>query len=306
MDFRAFFTLFLLILIPGCGPMQQPLVTRTLNRPAAPSCAPQKPVCQEAPAITIWVHGTRFFPEPILKRFFYCKEGLHHYTSLDPSYRHHKLAQTLSESDPDHFQAEHFYLFGWSGALSFKEREKAARRLYEQITKLRADYLQKYGKEPIIRIISHSHGGNVVLLLVKVKDPADMLIIDELILLAVPVQEETKEFASDPLFKKIYSLYSYVDTLQVVDPQGWQCKKSGCPLFSERKFPHHEKICQCAIKCNNRSIMHIEFIKGSFLRYLPQILAELEIWREEIKLNSGEWSMPNKCLNIISKKTRRS
>lgn len=302
MNLSRFFVLSLLILLPACVPGTQKQVTRILASSTYRGQKHQKQTHKTLPAITIWVHGTRFFPEPVLKKFFYCKDGLHHYRSLDPSYRHNKLAQTLIDADPNTFDAEHFYLFGWSGTLSFKEREKAARRLYLQLKQLRADYVKNYGVEPIIRIFAHSHGGNVTLLLEKVKDANDLsFIIEELVLLATPVQQETKIYAQAPLFKKIYSLYSHLDSLQVIDPQGWQTKEKDTPLFSERRFADHDKICQCAIKVNNRYLMHVEFIKGKFLCQLPFILNALDIWQKELKLNNENWHSAQRCLNVTIK-----
>lgn len=302
MNFTRSAALILLLLVPGCVPASKKQAVRTLAGYAPQSKTRTLEIAQNPPIITVWVHGTRFFPEPVLKKFFYCKDGLNHYTSLDPSYRHHTLCQTLIDTDPDRFNAEQFYLFGWSGALSFKEREKAATKLYLQLKTLRADYLKKYGVEPKIRLIAHSHGGNVALLLEKVKDANDLeFSVEELIMLATPVQYETKQYAACPLFKKVYSLYSHLDSLQVIDPQGLQTTGKGAPLFSERRFTTDDKICQCAIKMNNRSIMHVEFIKGKFLCKLPFVLNALDIWQKEIKLKNENWHSCERCLNVTIK-----
>lgn len=298
---RSSFLLLFIILIPGCAPSSKQ-VTRTLA-----GYASQKTTTvdfkQAQPMITIWVHGTRFFPEPVLKKFFHCQNGLNHYTSLDPSYRHHSLAKTLIDADPQNYVDEWFYLFGWSGTLSFTEREKAAKDLYTQLKELRQEYKKKYGIEPKIRILAHSHGGNVALLLEKVKDPADTSFsIHELILLATPVQYETKKYAHAPLFEKIYSLYSHLDSLQIIDPQGLQTH-NGSPLFSERCFENNDKICQCAIKINNRYLMHVEFIKRKFICKLPFVLNALDIWQQEIKLKNENWHSARHCLNVTIKQT---
>ena len=123
--------------------------------------------------------------------------------------------------------------------------------------------------------MTHSHGGNIALLLDKVKDADDnSLLINELVLLAVPVQKQTMHYTQSPIFGTIYSLYSILDVLQVVDPQGLHKEKAeqDVPLFSERIFAPHEKIEQVAIKINDRSLMHIEFVKLKFLSRLPHIL----------------------------------
>ena len=51
-----------------------------------------------------------------------------------------------------------------------------------------------------------------------------------------------------------------LDIMQVIDPQGLH-KEVKAPLFSERFLPRNEKIEQVAIKINDRSLMHIEFVK---------------------------------------------
>ena len=278
-------------------------LTRQVYIPAAPQWpAVANPIQSKTSGITIWVHGTRFFPEIVFSNFFYCKRGLHHYTEIAEKYHHRKIAQTLIDNGPDRFCLEHFYLFGWSGTLSFKERELAARQLYLELKELRQDYKKKYGSEPIIRILAHSHGGNVVLLLERVKDKDDTAFaIDELILLAVPVQTHTMYYTHAPVFKKVYSLYSMFDALQVADPQGLQICQAGSPLFSERQFPPHEKVHQCAIKIDNRSLRHIDFVRRSFLCKLPAILDEVDQWQNSCKLHTHICEKQNKCLCIKTK-----
>lgn len=300
MNSSRFLAFFLIFLLPGCVPSKP--TKKTTRILAGYAVKPQKQITKTPPVVTVWVHGTRFFPEPVLKKFFYCHDGLNHYTSLDSTYRHHTLCQTLIDSDPNRFEAEYFYLFGWSGALSHKERKKAAKALYAQLQILRAEYRKKYGVEPKIRLIAHSHGGNVCLLLDQIKDPTDLeFIIEELIMLATPVQIETMQYACQPIFKKVYSLYSYLDSLQVLDPQGWQTSKKGAPFFSQRRFADHDKICQCAIKVDSRYLLHVEFIKGKFLCKLPSVLDALENWQKEIASKGQNWNACERCLDVTIK-----
>lgn len=302
MNSSHIFALITLLIMPGCVPGTKKQVTRILAGYTMPTSKMVHKTAPANPPITVWVHGTRFFPEPVLKKFFYCKDGLNHYTSLAPEYRHHKLAQTLIDADPITYDARHFYLFGWSGALSFKERERAARRLYLQLKQLRGQYRTTYGVEPVLRIFAHSHGGNVSLLLDKVKDADDLdFSVEELVLLATPVQCETKDRAHSPLFKKVYSLYSHLDSLQVIDPQGLQTTGKSAPLFSERRFEDDDKICQCAIKMNDRYLMHVEFIKGKFLCKLPCVLKSLDTWQNELRLKNESWHTAHRCLNVTIK-----
>ncbi len=60
-----------------------------------------------------------------------------------------------------------FYTFGWSGLLSQSRRRKEAIRFYNALS----EELKKFNNQkttPIIRIISHSHGGNLTLNLAAV------------------------------------------------------------------------------------------------------------------------------------------
>lgn len=55
-----------------------------------------------------------------------------------------------------------FYTFGWSGLMSQQRRRKEAIRFYNMLA-VEYKKLQERGITPKIRIIAHSHGGNVVL-----------------------------------------------------------------------------------------------------------------------------------------------
>ena len=148
----------------------------------------------------------------------------------------------------------------------------------------------------------HSHGGNVILLLAQVKDPEDTsFFVNQVILMGTPVQKHTKNYACADCFGKVYSLYSMLDILQIIDPQGLQQKETHA-LFSERFFPAHEKIEQVAIKLNDRSIMHIEFVKRKFIAQIPSIIAEIDSWRKSVKLCAHDWAKKDKCLCINTKR----
>jgi len=55
-----------------------------------------------------------------------------------------------------------YYLFGWSGVLSQKRRRCEALRLYNQLVS-EVEIFKKLGFIPKIRILTHSHGGNLCL-----------------------------------------------------------------------------------------------------------------------------------------------
>lgn len=59
-------------------------------------------------------------------------------------------------------EQQHFYVFGWSGLISQQRRRKEALRFYNM---LHREYtrLQENGITPKIRLVTHSHGGNLIL-----------------------------------------------------------------------------------------------------------------------------------------------
>lgn len=237
-----------------------------------------------SPMITVFVHGTRIFPKFYVQELFYSPEGFKNISQIEKSSHMHTVAHALSEADPTRFKYESFYTFGWNGNLDFQERKKAANDLYTAIKEFSDSYLSQFGKRPRVRIITHSHGGNVALNLAAVaKEVRDPLFhVDELILLACPVQEETKNYVSDAIFGRIYSLSSRNDVIQVLDPQGLYPNNDNAPVFSERYFPAHQHLLQAQIKLYGRFILHVEFLGKSFLDHLPAIMDMMDAWYRPI------------------------
>lgn len=234
--------------------------------------------------VTIWVHGTQRFAKYfswIVGNFFYAIPGLNKAELLEKKYHLRKMAESISSRDPINYPFDKFYFFGWSGELSFTARLNAAKRLYKELKRFIAKYDKKYGEKPKITFITHSHGGNVVLNLVKAKleDECD-LCISKVILLACPVQEKTKNYVKDKIFPEVISYYSTLDILQVIDPQGLYVKsrmrKKRDSFFSERKFEPSSNLKQFQIKINNRGIFHIEFLFKRFTNILPDLVEKSE------------------------------
>ena len=148
-----------------------------------------------------------------------------------------------------------------------------------------------------VRVVTHSHGGNVVLNMAHIqKSKPVKVIIDELVLLGCPVQETTSPCLCDPMFKKVVSLYSTNDILQVIDPQGiyqwnrWSQKMNS--IFSGRTFNPHKKMVQSRIKNGNYDILHIDFIRTPFIRNLGSIIRKIN--------NNWNWfDIENPNNNII-------
>ncbi len=124
------------------------------------------------------------------------------------------------------------YTFGWSGLMTRRSRKIAASRLFQElshkITRLRAR-----GFEPHVRILGYSHGGTVALLLSQCVRHERVLSwhVDELLLLATPIQSSHQNYVLSPLFKKIYNFYSIGDFIQPFD-----FMSSRMHSFSHRTF----------------------------------------------------------------------
>lgn len=238
------------------------------------------------PPITIWIHGTVFFKKPPLYEQYHKNPTLILASLLPDRGRFHRIAQTITHNDPEHFSPDEFYFFCWSGHFSIRERKAAAEKLYSELIELTKKYEAQYNHYPTIRIIAHSHGGNLALHMAKIKTPLSPLTIKSLILLACPVQEKTMHLINTPMFQQIYSLYSSFDLIQVLAPQLRKSditKKDGkkgykIPTFSSRLFPQHPHVIQAKIKVNNFPITHTHFATTEFAEMLPKILHKLDSW----------------------------
>lgn len=149
----------------------------------------------------------------------------------------------------------HYYTYGWSGLLSLSRRYEDSKLFYTSLLNLVESY-RKQSSNPKIRIIGYSHGGNICLNLAAVQQqnfPRDKdLNIDELILLATPIQQETDTLMNNPIFKKVYNIYSRADRVQKLDIF------SPRQFFSQRAFvprkgvPLPKKLVQIRIKITRK------------------------------------------------------
>ena len=185
-------------------------------------------------------------------------------------------------------EKNYFYTYGWSGLLSQSRRCYEAIRFYNELSEKLAKYNKK-GIYPKVRVLTHSHGGNLLAYVAAIDevlrhegdeefescsfgDRKDALVrvckmlktlptkarkkvlnktdlkkkksqkrwdykpegstleIDELILWAMPVQTETDNLFSSPVFKTCYHFYSGDDLVQRVD---WISTKDD---YSNRRF----------------------------------------------------------------------
>lgn len=279
-----------MLIVPACSHRSKIIRKKISVCPLKKDISPLIPPIK--PPFTVWIHGTRLLKNSTFKNVFESKAQLQKINALKKRTYLKTIAETLCSHNPAQFSYETFYVFGWSAKLKAHAREQSAYILYEQLLAHIEDYKQKYGATPYIRMITHSHGGNIALNLAKVaqKEKKD-IIIDELVLLACPVQLNTQNFLKDPLFKKVYAFYSSLDFVQVLAPQIYHkssCERDGkittqrhIPIFSGRQFPEHTKLIQAKIRMNGRGLFHNEFIEKPFLSILPRLLTELDTWQIE-------------------------
>lgn len=280
---------------------------------------PLPPSPYKPPMVTIWIHGTKpeeLFPAPLMRLaqkitpVFDCKKGFYKSSDLTETQYPFTFTHALSETSPTQFPWEHFYIFGWSGKLTAQDRKNASHELFQFIKQTTQECIKKFNCKPEFTLISHSHGGNVILHMAEIDDPDNFTIsIAKVILLACPVQKKTTLLINNPMFEKIYSLHSHNDFIQIADPQGLHVhKKVTWPLLSERHFPSHPKLAQACIRWKNgpllhpaddnahngllktvtqtikimtlfkknRGLFHIEFKLLPFIRQLPSVITQLD------------------------------
>ena len=142
-----------------------------------------------------------------------------------------ELAHVFYKTDATH---RRYYTFGWNGLLNMQERYVAAKKLYHELEKEVA-LLRSKSLEPSIHMVAYSHGGNVALNLAKIKQENitnPNFAVEQLVLLATPIQKETDYLVGDTsFFKKSFLFFSTEDHVQTSDFFSTQKE-----LFSRRKF----------------------------------------------------------------------
>lgn len=265
-----------LSMLAACCPKKQSFFRRKLYFMPLKQGANQHPIVNREPTLTIWIHGARPFGANTYNL------GLKSPALFDQENYIAKCANTLIAADPIKFPCDHFLIYSWSGILDFKERQQAANILYSELKQYIENYKKSHKMTPKIRILAHSHGGNVALNLAGV--PGNNLIIDELVLLAVPVQAKNKHFISNPLFKRIFSLYSTADYAQIIDPQKLYLDSLADSFFSGQRFKPTPNLLQVKTKINGTACKHLEFNDIPMLKILSPIIDQLNQWINELPL----------------------
>lgn len=116
-------------------------------------------------------------------------------------------------------QTPHFlYTYGWSGLFSSKAWKNDTRDLFNDLKKLSHE-LKIDGYNPHIRLIGYSHGASLCLKLGEIyeEQQSSSLIVDELVLLGLPIRPPERYSVHSPLFKRIYHIFSPKDRVQCGD-----------------------------------------------------------------------------------------
>lgn len=128
-----------------------------------------------------------------------------------------------------------YYTYGWQGLLSRIARLEDAHlflvQLNQEVTRLRG-----LGWDPKIRLIGYSHGGTVILKLALAKNLYNirpLFDVDEMYIMGTPIQYDSDYLINDPMFKKVYNIYSRGDRFQKMD------FFSAGQFFSDRRFAPH-------------------------------------------------------------------
>ncbi len=237
------------------------------------------------PQVTIFVHGTHLTAHMLPKKISsFCKlihdkEGLFKANDLPQPYFFRAVLEKMASYNPHFISYDHSYVFVWSGKLSHHERLHAAQELHKSLLALHDSYSAQYPSYTLT-VITHSHGGNVVLNLAQI--PAEKpYLIDRLILLAAPVQKVTADLICSSLFKTIYAPHSHWDMLQILDTQKKSKKEylQKSPLFSQRHFKNsivkHINITSSYFGIK-RGIMHVEFLFSPFIKQMHTIITQAD------------------------------
>lgn len=226
------------------------------------------------PRLTIWVHGTTIRAVvPIKTSYFHLDSKLMSFKKLRPESLAYKRALALKQADEEAFPLKSFYLFRWSGMLSFKERQNASQQLYTELKQKIAKIKQKTGQDPIITIVAHSHGGNIALTLASLNEKSSSnLLINNLILLACPVQNSTAHWINDEIFEKVFVFYSKGDWIQRL------ALHQGINLAG-RKFDNvaglKDKVVHISTSWKRKYLWHNDFKTVSFVSCLPKALRDI-------------------------------
>lgn len=109
------------------------------------------------------------------------------------------------------------YTFGHLGLLSPTYRKFVAEQFYDALCK-EIECLKHAYRTVRVHVVTHSHGGNVALNLAHWEEQKNQgLKIHSLAMLGCPIQIETAGFAYNPVFERVFNVYSDGDIVQNSD-----------------------------------------------------------------------------------------
>lgn len=112
-----------------------------------------------------------------------------------------------------------YYTYGWSALLSRNARLEDATTFLHQLN-AEIDRLRTQGLTPKVRLMGYSHGGTIILKLALAKRHYGInphFEVEQAYLLGTPIQSDSDYLITDPLFKKVYNIYSRGDRFQKMD-----------------------------------------------------------------------------------------
>lgn len=227
------------------------------------------------PRLTVWVHGTTIRAiVPIKIAGFHFESKLMALEELRSGSYAYQRVLALNQSDSMMFPLNSFYLFRWNGMLNQHERLAAAQKLYQDLSEKIKQLKQQTGLDPIVTIIAHSHGGNIVLNLAALNSKnQSKIVIHNLILLACPVQDSTADWINHETFEKAYIFYSSADWIQRLALQNGR-------RLADRKFDKiantNDKLVHVKTSWKNYRLWHNDFKGLAFVAKLPGSLKMID------------------------------
>lgn len=240
--------------------------------------------------------NTRFYPALGLRNIT-LDEKTTDATSFALAKTYHAISTMMNEQQASNTS---YYSFGWNGQLSQKARRHAAISLYQALSQEVAAYNAR-GLSPRVRLICHSHGGNVALNLAGINaalsgeqfsDPEttanieeikqsleklelsqnlpSQFYIDELVMLATPIQKETEGLAASRFFKQVFTGYSHNDKTQIIDVLSTGGTGSTRTISKNKLGTNTREICYSVVDhTKQQKQKFINFIGNTLQQYLP-------------------------------------
>lgn len=177
-----------------------------------------------------------------------CEQAAHQFI---PAY--HAFSELYKNNNEDQL----YFLFGHLGLLCQQYRADAGAELYNHICDTVAELHKQYSHVRV-RIVTHSHGGNIALNLARAEHLYNRkLVVDDLIMYGAPIQVETAAYAYDPVFVRVVNCYSEGDSIQSNDRFSTAQHKSYRRFYDEElvidRPETHTKIYDVRLLVNNNA-----------------------------------------------------